>query len=90
VLTRSKTVKGLRLVFFVGLLIVELSSIGVVYFPSSGANAPVDDHWGQEFPFSNARWLPFVSIVVLLVFVLANVGVLIAIWRSVKELRAND
>jgi heme/copper-type cytochrome/quinol oxidase subunit 2 len=81
--------KALRLAFFVGLLVLELSSIVAVFFPSSAANSPVDGHWEHEVPFSNAWWLPFASILVVVVFVSANVGVLIAIWRVVKELRAN-
>jgi hypothetical protein len=76
--------------FFLGLLIVELSSLAVVYLPLSRANTPIDGHLDQEFPFRSDWWLPFASIALVLVFVLANVGLLVAVWRSVRELRASD
>ena len=86
----SKRAKALRLVFFAGLFIIELGLIAVVYFPFGGANASVDGHWEQEVPFSSAWWLPFALVVVVAVFTMANVGVLITIWRAVKDLKASD
>jgi hypothetical protein len=87
---RSKRAKASRLAFFAGLFVVELSLITVIYVPFGrfgSANAPAAGHWGQEVPFSNAWWLPFATVVVVVVFTMANIGLLIKIWRAVKELK---
>ena len=90
---RSKRAKALRLAVFAGLFVVELSLITVIFVPFGrfgSANVPVEGHWEQEVPFSNAWWLPFVLISFFSVFALANIGLLITIWRALKDLKAND
>ena len=54
-----------------------------------GENAPLG-HWEMEMPFNNALWLPFALIAFFSVFALANVGLLITIWRAAKDLKASD
>lgn len=90
---RSKRVNALRLAFFAGLLVVELSVIAIVYVPFrtfATASAPIEGRWKQEVPFGNAWWLPFAVMAIVVVFAMANIGILITIWRAVKQLNANE
>ena len=86
---RSKRANTLRLVFFAVLFIVELSLIAVIFVPFGrfgSVSVPVEGHWQQEVPFGNAWWLPFAAIAMVVVFAMANVGLLITIWRTAKYL----
>jgi hypothetical protein len=76
---------------FAGMLAVELSLIPVFYVvPQFGArNTPLGG-WQMETPFRNALWLPFVLIAFFSLFALGNIGLLITIWRAVKDLKVND
>jgi hypothetical protein len=88
---RSKITKGVRLIVFAGILVVELSLIAAFYVvPQFEArNAPAG-HWEMETPLRNSSWLPFALIGFLSVFALGNIGLLITIWRAVKGLKVND
>jgi hypothetical protein len=85
---RPKLLKALRLALFAGILVLELSVIAALsVLPEIQArNAPLG-HWEMETPFADSSWLPFVLISLLAAFVLANIGLLITIWRAVRDLR---
>jgi hypothetical protein len=93
---RSKRAKALRLILFAGLFVLELSLIAVIFVPFGwlrSGNSPVQGHWEQEFPFSNSSWLPLAgigAIAIVIVFAIANIGLLFKIWQAVRELNANE
>jgi len=89
--SRSKRTKALRLAIFAGILAVELGFVAAFYVvPQFEARNASLGRWEMETPFNDALWLPFILIAFFSVFALANIGLLITIWRAVKDLKASD
>lgn len=88
---RSKTTKVLRLTVFAGILIVELTLIVVFYIvPQFEArNAPAG-HWEMETPLGDNLCLPVVLMAFLGLFTLGNIGLVVALWQTVKDLKTNN
>jgi hypothetical protein len=73
------------------MLIVELSLIAVFYvLPQFETRNSPSGHWEMETPFRDALWLPVVLIAFFSVFALGNIGLLITIRRTIKDLTLKD
>jgi hypothetical protein len=76
---------------FAGILIVELTLIVVFYIVPQfePRNAPAA-HWEMETPLGDNLWLPVVLMAFLGLFTLGNIGLVVAHWQTVKDLKTNN
>ena len=90
-LMREITIRKLRLVMFAALFFVELGFLITFYIVPQfqSRNAPMG-HWEKEIPFRDgpAAWVALVALITLLA--LGNIGLIVAMWRAYRGLKAGD
>jgi hypothetical protein len=89
---RAKAKNARRLVLYVGLLCLEVGLVLAFYvFPQFEARNAPRGHWGMETPFKNAPTVLWVGLIAFsALFLLANIGLVAAIWRGLRDLKAED
>jgi hypothetical protein len=89
---RSKAKNATRLILYVGLLCFEVSLVLWFYIiPEFEARSAPDGHWEMETPFYNAPAVVWIGLVAALGLVLlGNVGLVVMIWRGLRDLMAKD
>jgi hypothetical protein len=88
---RSKSTKLLRLVTFLGLLVLEISLVvGFYILPQFRAqNAPIG-HWEMETPLRDILGVRMAVVPFLGVLAVGNVGLITMVWRAFQDFKIDE